>query len=133
MLFRSTFAGLARREPLLAALFALFLLSLTGIPPTVGFFAKAFVIIAAVEAGSATSVLAIIAVLNAAVAAFYSLRVIVYMYMREPESSAPPLHHGRLLWAGLAIATVLTLALGLFPNALLGIVHDAAVAVTVGH
>jgi len=128
-----TFAGLARREPLLAALFALFLLSLTGIPPTVGFFAKAFVIIAAVEAGGATSVLAIIAVLNAAVAAFYYLRVIVYMYMREPESSAPPLHHGRLLWAGLAIATVLTLALGLFPNALLGIVHDAAVAVTVGH
>jgi NADH-quinone oxidoreductase subunit N len=127
-----TFAGLARREPVLAFLFALFLLSLTGIPPTVGFFAKAFVIIAAVEAGGATSVLAIIAVLNAAVAAFYYLRVIVYMYMREPESSAPPLRHGRLLWAGLAVATALTLALGLFPTVILGIVHDAAVAVTAG-
>jgi len=128
-----TFAGLARREPVLAVLFALFLLSLTGIPPTVGFFAKAFVIVAAVEAGGATSVLAVIAVLNAAVAAFYYLRVIVYMFMRDAEGSPPPLRHGRLMWTGLAVATVLTLALGLFPTLILGVVHDAAIAVTVGH
>jgi proton-translocating NADH-quinone oxidoreductase, chain N len=128
-----TFAGLVRREPVLAVVFALFLLSLTGIPPTAGFFAKAYVIVAAVEAGGATSVLAIIAVLNAAVAAFYYLRVIVYMFMREPETSAPPLRHGRLLWAGLAVTTFLTVALGLFPTVILGIVHDAALAVTIGH
>ena len=128
-----TFAGLVRREPVLAILMTLFLLSLTGIPPTAGFFAKAYVILAAVEAGGATSVLAVIAVLNAAIAAFYYLRVIVYMFMREPETSTPALRHGALLWGGLAISTVLTIALGLFPTALLGIIRDAALAVTTGH
>jgi NADH-quinone oxidoreductase subunit N len=128
----STFAGLIRREPVLAVLMTLFLLSLTGIPPTAGFFAKAYVILAAVEAGGATSVLAVVAVLNAAVAAFYYLRVIVYMFMRDPESTVPPLPHGALLWTGLAVATILTVALGLFPAAILDIVSDAAVAVTGG-
>ena len=47
----STFSGLGRREPLLGVLMTLFLLSLTGIPPTAGFFAKAYVILSAVEAG----------------------------------------------------------------------------------
>ena len=51
--------------------------------------------------------LAVITVLNAAIAAFYYLRVVVYMYMREPKTEAAPLRHGRLLWAGLAVTTVL--------------------------
>ena len=67
----------------------LFLLSLTGIPPTAGFFAKANMILAAVEAGGPLTILAVITVLNAAVAAFYYLRVVVYMFMREPASDAP--------------------------------------------
>jgi NADH-quinone oxidoreductase subunit N len=111
-----TFAGLGRREPILGLLMALFLLSLTGIPPTAGFFAKAFVILAAVEAGGWVGVLAVIAVLNAAAAAFYYLRVIVYMYMREAKTEAPPLRHGALLWGGLAVTTVATIAFGLLPN-----------------
>ena len=78
-----------RKEPLLGILMTLFLLSLTGIPPTAGFFAKAYVILAAVEAGGPLTILAVIAVLNAAVAAFYYLRVVVYMYMRDPASDAP--------------------------------------------
>ena len=80
----------------------LFLLSLTGIPPTAGFFAKAYVILAAVEAGGPLTILAVIAVINAAVAAFYYLRVVVYMFMREPATEAPALRHGALLWGGLA-------------------------------
>ena len=64
----------------------LFLLSLTGIPPFVGFLAKVYVILAAVEAGGALTVLAVIVVMNAAIAAFYYLRVAVYMYMREPRT-----------------------------------------------
>ena len=128
-----TFAGLGRREPWLGALMTLFLLSLTGIPPTAGFFAKAYVILAAVQAGQAGSTavgwLAVIAVLNAAAAAFYYLRVVVYMYMRDPASDAPALRHGRLLWGGLAAATVLTVALGFFPGLILGIVGDAAKAI----
>jgi NADH-quinone oxidoreductase subunit N len=125
-----TFSGLGRKEPLLGILMTLFLLSLTGIPPTAGFFAKAYVILAAVQAGGPLTVLAIIAVLNAAVAAFYYLRVVVYMFMRDPTTDAPPLRHGALLWGGLAAATALTILFGLFPNTLLGIVQGAACAIT---
>ena len=100
----ATFAGLGRREPLLGILMTLFLLSLIGIPPTAGFFAKANIILAAVEAGGPLTILAVITVLNAAVAAFYYLRVVVYMFMRESATDAPALRHGALLWAGLAAA-----------------------------
>jgi len=125
----NTFAGLGRREPILGLLMTLFLLSLTGIPPTAGFFAKAYVILAAVQGGDWLTVLAVIAVLNAAVAAFYYLRCIVYMYMRDPSTDAPPLSHGALLWGGLAISTVLTIVFGVFPNALLDAVAAAAQAI----
>ena len=57
--------------------------------------------------------------LNAAVAAFYYLRVVVYMFMRDPASDAPALRHGALLWGGLAAASALTILLGLFPTGLL--------------
>ena len=128
-----TFAGLGRREPVLGILMTLFLLSLTGIPPTAGFFAKAYVILAAVQASqagaAALGVLAVVAVLNAAAAAFYYLRVVVYMFMREPQSEQAALAHGRLLWGGLVVATILVVVLGLFPGPLLDIVRDAARAI----
>jgi NADH-quinone oxidoreductase subunit N len=127
-----TFAGLGRREPLLGILMTLFLLSLTGIPPLAGFLAKALVILAAVQAGGAVGVLAVITVLNAAAAAFYYLRVVVYMYMRDPASDAPPLRHGRLIWTGLAAATVGTILFGLLPNfpiPLLDAIRNAAAAI----
>ncbi len=124
-----TFAGLGRREPLLGVLMTLFLLSLTGIPPTAGFFAKAYVILAAVQAGGAVAILAVIAVLNAAAAAFYYLRVVVYMFMRDSETDAPAVAHGRLLWGGLAAATALTILLGLIPGPLLEVVGRAARAI----
>jgi len=126
----ATFAGLGRREPLMGILMTLFLLSLTGIPPTAGFFAKANVILAAVEAGGPLTVLAVIMVLNAAVAAFYYLRVVVYMFMRESASDAPALRHGGLLWGGLAAATTLTILLGLFPTDLLEAAGKAALALS---
>jgi len=123
-----TFAGLARREPLLTALMTLFLLSLIGIPPTAGFFAKYEVIVAAVQAGGAVTWLAVLLVLNAAAAAFYYLRIVVYMFMREPATDAPAQRHGALMWGGLAAATALTILLGLFPTRLLEIVAQAAQA-----
>ena len=73
-------------------------------------------------------------VLNAAVAAFYYLRVIVYMYMREPAAdarAAPP--RARCCGWGLAVSTVLTIGLGLFPTTILPIIRDAAAAVALGH
>jgi NADH-quinone oxidoreductase subunit N len=128
-----TFAGLGRREPWLAILMTLFLLSLTGIPPTAGFFAKAYVILAAVQASDAgwtsLGLLAVIAVLNAAAAAFYYLRVVVYMFMRDPRSEDAAMPHGRLMWGGLAVASVLTVVLGLIPGPFLDIVGQAARAI----
>jgi NADH-quinone oxidoreductase subunit N len=125
-----TFAGLGRKEPLLGILMTLFLLSLTGIPPTAGFFAKAYVILAAVEAGGWMTFLAVLAVLNAAAAAFYYLRVVVYMFMREPATDAPAPSHGRLVWTGLAVATALTILLGLFPTVVIEAVGVAAQAIS---
>ena len=128
-----TFAGLGRREPWLGILMTLFLLSLTGIPPTAGFFAKAYVILAAVQAAqagnAALGILAVAAVLNAAAAAFYYLRVVVYMFMREPQSEQPAVRHGRLMWSGLIAATVLTIIFGVAPGTLLDIVINAAKAI----
>ena len=125
----ATFAGLGRKEPILGILMTLFLLSLTGIPPTAGFFAKAVVILAAVQAGGWVAFLAVLMVLNAAAAAFYYLRVVVYMFMRDPASDAPALQHGRLMWGGLAAATVLTILFGLFPGLILGVIEQAAQAI----
>jgi NADH-quinone oxidoreductase subunit N len=125
-----TFAGLGRREPVLGILMVLFLLSLTGIPPTAGFFAKAYVILAAVQGGGWLTILAVIAVLNAAVAAFYYLRVVVYMYMREPQGEPAPVGHGALLRLGLAVTAVLTVTLGLFPGPFIDGVGAAAQAIT---
>jgi NADH-quinone oxidoreductase subunit N len=128
----ATFAGLGRREPLLGILMTLFLLSLTGIPPTAGFFAKANIIIAAVQAGGPLTILAVIVVLNAAAAAFYYLRVVVYMFMRDSATETPALRHGALLWSGLAAASALTILLGFFPSALLDAAGQAAQAIIPG-
>ncbi len=122
----SSFAGLGRRAPMAGAVMTLFLLSLTGIPPTAGFFAKALVILAAVEAGGWASVLAVIAVLNAAVAAFYYLRVVVYMYMREAPEDAKPLTDSWPMRLGLVVAAVGTLVLGILPGILLPSAQAAA-------
>jgi NADH-quinone oxidoreductase subunit N len=121
----SSFAGLGRRNLWLGALMTLFLLSLTGIPPLAGFWAKAYVIVAAVQAGGWVAALAILAMVNAAAAAFYYLRVVVYMYMREPGTEAAVGSPGLLFRAGLAVTGIATLAYGLFP-ALLDVVGRAS-------
>ncbi|MGH7311333.1 MAG: NADH-quinone oxidoreductase subunit N, partial [Candidatus Rokuibacteriota bacterium] len=107
------YAGLGRRHPLLALALSLFLLSLVGIPPLAGFVGKVYLFGAAVRAGFIW--LAVIAVLNSALAAYYYLRVIVYMYMRDPEgatASPVPSFAGAL---GLAIALVGIVLLGVVP------------------
>jgi NADH-quinone oxidoreductase subunit N len=107
------YAGLARRHPLLAAALTLFLLSLVGIPPLAGFFAKFYVFGSAVRSGYLW--LAVIAVLNSAVAAYYYLRVIVYMYMREADGEGAvyaPSFAGGL---ALVIAVVGIVLLGVVP------------------
>ncbi len=105
----SSFSGLIQRSPLLAWLMLLFMLSLTGIPPLAGFWAKWYVIQAALQAGGWLNLLAVLAVLNAAVAAFYYLRVAVYMFMRPPPERAHEVSIGTYSRLGLMVAGLVTL------------------------
>jgi NADH-quinone oxidoreductase subunit N len=109
------FAGLARRNPLVAATMAVLLLSLAGIPPTAGFWGKFYVFESAVQQGHLN--LVIIALLNSAVAMYYYLRVIVVMYMREPQGEAYDGHNPQIS-AAMAATAVAVLWIGLFPGPL---------------
>jgi len=104
----TSFSGLAARAPALALLMTLFLLSLVGIPPLAGFLAKWYVIQAALQVGGWLNVLAVITVINAAVAAFYYLRVVVYMWMREAPEGAGEVRTGGATQAGLVLAALVT-------------------------
>src|SRR5579884_2468621 len=79
------FTGLAKRQPIAALLMLVFMVSLAGIPPTAGFIGKFYLFLAAVEAG--LTWLAVIAVILTAVSAYFYLRVVMVMYMREPEAA----------------------------------------------
>jgi NADH-quinone oxidoreductase subunit N len=119
------YAGLGRRSPLLALVLSLFLLSLVGIPPLAGFVGKFYVFGSAVRAGYLW--LALIAVLNSALAAYYYLRVIVYMYMREPEETAATYTPS---FAGLLALTVSLAGIVLLGLAPAPFIELAQVAVT---
>jgi NADH-quinone oxidoreductase subunit N len=109
-------AGIGKRHPAAALAFAFFLLSLAGVPPTAGFFGKLFVFEAAME--SDLHALVVIGLLNSILGAYYYLRVLVYMYFREPEPGAPlatPMKSGYVA-AALVLAAILVFVLGVFPS-----------------
>jgi NADH-quinone oxidoreductase subunit N len=118
------YAGLGRRSPLLAATLTIFLLSLIGIPMTGGFFAKFYVFSAALQNNLIW--LVIIGVLNSAVGAYYYLRIIVAMYMREPriDEAISPVSFS--LGSALTISMVATLYLGILPGRVLEYARSAA-------
>lgn len=122
------YSGLGKRSPLLAATLTIFLLSLIGIPITGGFFAKFYVFSAALQADLVG--LVIVGVLNSAIAAYYYLRIIVVMYMREPRGEVPvtPIPAG--LGTALAITLVATIYLGVLPGRVLDYAARTAVAWT---
>jgi len=126
----ATFAGLFGRAPMLTVLMTLFLLSLLGIPPLAGFLAKWYVINAALQVGGWLNVLAVLTVINAAVAAFYYLRVVVYMWMRDAPEGAGEIRLGRLTQIGLAIAAIATLFYWAppLPTVLIDLAREAAAA-----
>jgi NADH-quinone oxidoreductase subunit N len=111
------YAGLGRRSPVLAATLTIFLLSLIGIPMTGGFFAKFYVFSAALQANLVG--LTIIGVLNSAVGAYYYLRIIVVMYMREAREELPAIPVSPALAAAIGISIAATLYLGLLPGRVL--------------
>ncbi|HUK88322.1 MAG TPA: NADH-quinone oxidoreductase subunit N [Terriglobales bacterium] len=120
------YAGLGRRSPVLAAALTLFLLSLIGIPVTGGFFAKLYVFSAALQANLVG--LVVLGVVNSAVGAYYYLRLIVLMYMREGNEEQPAIRVPAGLAAGLALSAAATLYLGVWPQQVLTYALESASA-----
>jgi NADH-quinone oxidoreductase subunit N len=121
-------AGLGRRKPMLALPFILAILSLMGFPPTAGFFAKYYVFAAAVHAGGGMVWLAVLGALTSAVGAYYYLRVLVFMFMREPAEGAPvatPMRSGYVVTA-MVVAALFVLQMGVSPSGYLELASAAA-------
>jgi NADH-quinone oxidoreductase subunit N len=116
-------AGLASRHPVTALVLTIFLLSLVGIPPTAGFVGKFYLFGAAVREGYIW--LAVIGVLNSAVAAYYYLRIIVVMYMRDPEGAPTELAPSLSGTLALFVALCGVIWLGVMPAPYLDLAQTA--------
>ena len=113
----SDYAGLGLRKPLLAMFMTIMLLSLAGFPPTAGFVGKFYVFKSAVQAGHIW--LVIVGAINTAISAFYYLRVVVTMYMREPEEELNFTAYPSTLVVGLVLAAIGVLLIGILPSLML--------------
>jgi NADH-quinone oxidoreductase subunit N len=119
------FGGLGNRQPVTAAIFTIFLLSLIGVPLTGGFFAKFYVFKSALD--SNLIALTIIGLLNSAVAAFYYLRLIVTMYMQPAPEGVDTLPEPSIgIRTALIVCSVATIVLGVFPSLVLDIASRGA-------
>lgn len=110
----SDYAGLGFKKPLLALFMTLMLLSLAGFPPTAGFVGKFYIFRSAVESGQIW--LVIIGAINTAISAFYYLRVVVAMYMREPEAELDFHPYPSLLIIALTLAAIGVVLIGILPS-----------------
>jgi NADH-quinone oxidoreductase subunit N len=120
-------AGLNQRSPLYAAIMAICMFSLAGIPPMVGFYAKLSVLQSLISSGQTPQIaLAIFAVMMSLIGAFYYLRVVKVMYFDEPIT-ATMVSAGADVRTVLSINGALVLLLGLFPSALMSLCADAIV------
>jgi NADH-quinone oxidoreductase subunit N len=117
------YAGLARRSPFLAAMMLLFMLALTGIPPTGGFVGKVYLFAAAVESGWAW--VAVIGVVTSAISLYYYLAVVVAMYQRESTANTPVPLQAPALVGAIAFCAVATLALGIYPGPFIDLVKHS--------
>jgi NADH-quinone oxidoreductase subunit N len=109
------YAGIGFKYPWIGALLSLFMIALSGIPPTVGFVGKLYLFGAAVQSGHV--LLAVIGVLNSAVSVFYYLRLMVLMYMREEQETLPALRVPITLALVLLVTAAATIGPGLWPSA----------------
>lgn len=118
------YAGLGIRQPILAAVFTLFLLALLGLPATGGFVGKFFAFQSALDSHYVW--LVIIAAINSIVGAYYYLRVVIAMYFWEPSSEYTPTKVPPALVFALVLAAAGTLYLGILPGRVLDFAHSAA-------
>ncbi|MEU2788312.1 NADH-quinone oxidoreductase subunit NuoN [Streptomyces sp. NPDC007100] len=124
----SKWAGLGRRSPLVAAVFAVFLLAFAGIPLTSGFAGKFAVFKAAAESGAGW--LVVVGVISSAIAAFFYIRVIVLMFFSEPKADGPTVAvPSPLTTTAIAVGVAVTLVLGLAPQYFLDLAGQAGVFV----
>jgi NADH-quinone oxidoreductase subunit N len=120
--------GLSRRSPWLAGVMAVFMFSLAGIPPMVGFYAKLAVLQALVATDRSGYIwLAVIAVAMSLIGAYYYLRVVKVMYFDEPAFIHPPIERGRAVSLVLAANGAAVLLFGLLPGGLMNMCRDAIV------
>jgi NADH-quinone oxidoreductase subunit N len=117
------YAGLGERQPFTAAALSLFLLSLLGLPITAGFLGKFYIFKAALDSGLIW--LAVLMAVNSVIGAYYYLRVIVVMYMREPQQAVGAMRVPVPVATVLFLAAAATVYLGLFPNRVMGFVSQA--------
>jgi NADH-quinone oxidoreductase subunit N len=120
------FAGIGFRYPWIGATMSIFLLSLAGFPPTAGFLAKFYVFSAAVRANLVP--LVIIGVLASLISVFYYLRIVVFMYMREPERQIDIAVENPALFLVLFLCLYGVLQLGIFPGNVLIVIKQAIAA-----
>lgn len=121
----SKWAGLGRRSPLTAAVFAVFLLAFAGIPLTSGFAGKFAVFKAAAEGGAGT--LVVVGVISSAIAAFFYIRVIVLMFFSEPKADGPTVAvPSPLTMTTIAVGVAVTLVLGVAPQYFLDLAGHAS-------
>lgn len=124
----SKWAGLGRRSPLVAAVFAVFLLAFAGIPLTSGFSGKFAVFRAAAEGGAGA--LVVVGVISSAIAAFFYIRVIVLMFFSEPKPEGPTVAvPSPLTTTTIAVGVAVTLVLGVAPQYFLDLAGQASVFV----
>jgi NADH-quinone oxidoreductase subunit N len=119
------FAGLYGRRPQLAIAMALCMFSLAGVPPTAGFWGKFYVFTAAWAAG--LQWLAVVGVLTSAIAAFFYLRIVVQMFMRDPVREVRQTYD-RALGIGIGVAALGIVLIGLMPTPLIVLVQQTGLA-----
>ncbi len=116
------YMGLAKSHPVASALMLVFMFALTGIPPTAGFIGKFYVFMEVINAGY--TYLAVIAVVFSVISAFFYLRVVMYMYMRDPREEVALTTSPSMNFV-LAVTAVMILVIGVFPSVLLDLVKSS--------
>jgi NADH-quinone oxidoreductase subunit N len=118
------YSGLGYKHPVLAVAMCIFMFSLAGIPPFVGFIGKFYIFSAAIKNGFI--ILAIIGVVNSVISVYYYLRVTVVMYMKKPVREFAPLSLSPFIIIALILTVWGTIHLGIFPGKIIALVQNSS-------
>ncbi|GAX59404.1 NADH dehydrogenase I chainN [Candidatus Scalindua japonica] len=119
------FSGLGQKHPLLAVVMSIFMFSLAGIPPLIGFMGKFYIFSAAIKSGFL--ILAIIGVINSVISVYYYLRVTVVIYMKNPEREFTPLSLSPFIIFAILVTVFGTIFFGIFPSKIIAFAQKSAV------